>query len=303
MKLRHRFRKVAIEANKAGFCHGMTRHVAAYFQRHSDTLIVTFDNMKSRDGVGPAYPWGFKFVRDQGHSHLGLMMSRRNDWFRHADLNDFFDGLKADGFFAGYRNVVFYGSSMGGYGALNYAAAAPGCRIVAFTPQTSLDPSVVPFETRYRRGFERGSWTGGAYEDGVGGAQSAEQVVVFADPYHPLDGAHVARLPTHNLVWAKCPNMGHDVARMLKHMELLTECVLQAWTGDLTPDGYYQRMRSARGQTQALARAVLNKGIATGHAHLVQNALARLSQSRPEWKFPAIHSSAKAALGGSKAAP
>lgn len=274
----------------------MTRHVAAFFQRSSDTLIVTFDNMKSRDVKGPAFPWGYNFVQAQGHSHLGIMMSRRNDWYRHPDLNGFFDSLKQEGFFDRFRNVVFYGSSMGGYGALCYAAAAPGCRVVAFTPQTSLHPTVVPFETRYRRGFDRGVWSGGRYEDGVEGAQVAASVVAFADPFHPLDRAHIARLPKNNLIWARCPNMGHDAARMLKHMGVLTDVVLQAWTNTLTEQSFHKTVRGSRGISQGLARLVLNRGLETGHPQLVLGTLDTLSKTRPEWKFPAIQAKAKALL-------
>ena len=147
MPLPRKFRKAAIEATatSGGFFRDFDRHSAVHFQRGS-TLIVTFDNMKSRDMPVPRYPWAYQFVAKQGHSHLGIMMKRRNDWFRHRQLCDFFDELRDSGFFERFDNVVFYGSSMGGYGA----PTAPA-------PARAPGPSRFRRRPRCRRRWCRGS--------------------------------------------------------------------------------------------------------------------------------------------------
>ena len=245
--------------------------------------------MKSRDAPGLIFPWGYKFVADQGYSHLGIIMQRRCDWFRQPDLEDYFDHLREDGFFDQFERVIFYGASMGGYGALSYAAAVPGSDVVAFSPQTSLDQKVVPFETRYRDGFGRGKWRKSRYADAVKGAKASRRVTVFADPTHRLDAAHVARLPKKNLVFARCPSSGHNSARLMKFMGCLGDVVLQAFDGTLTEEDFYRTWRANR-STQALARIILLRGIRAGHLDLVFRTLERLETSRPDWNFRQIES-------------
>ena len=48
-----------------------------------------------------------------------------------------------------------------------FAAAAPGARVVAFCPQSTLCPDLVPWETRFANGRERGDWSDRRYADTV----------------------------------------------------------------------------------------------------------------------------------------
>ncbi len=293
--MRHRFKRASRLSRRAGgFTRVLERHTLIHFPR-SDTLVVTFDNMKSRDMPAPAYPWGYEFLAKQGYSHLGVMMSRRNDWWRRPDLDACFTELRDDGFFSGFKKVIFYGSSMGGYGALAFAPAAPGCRVVAFSPQTSLDPDIVPFENRYGPGYARGLWDKSGFHDGAEGAKAAGQVIVFADPWQREDAAHVARLQTDNLVWAKCPFFGHDVARLMMFANILTPAITEAFAGTLTEARFCALRREGRG-AQSLARSVLQKAIHRGHNKLALDSIEAMRSSRPEWKFPRLRWLAEAAL-------
>lgn len=180
-------------AGAGGFFRALPRHGVAFFRR-GPRLVVTFDNMKSRDVRGPRFPWGYQWLQRRGDSHMGVMMARRNDWFRHGALFDFFDEMAAAGFFGGFDEVVFYGSSMGGYGALAFAAAAPNARVVALVPQTRLD---LEWEPRFRRGFARGDWADRRYLDGA--AAGARASVVY-DPMARLDRQHGARVSGGGIV-------------------------------------------------------------------------------------------------------
>jgi len=291
-----RHREPARVAMESGFAHSMSRHTALFYRRSRKTLVVTFDNMKCRDRPGPAFPWGYDFLAKQNYSHLGIVMRRRNDWFRHGDLTRFFDKLKADGFFDGFENVVFYGSSMGGYGALAYASAAPNARVVVFSPQTSLDPEQAPFETRYRNSFARGDWSG-SYVDGAHEARTAREVTVFYDPYEPADREHVARLQNAgvNLNLMKIPFGGHDTMRRLIIRGLQSDICSAALEGRLSPDDFAIRLRKARG-VQAVSRTTLTRAIEKGHPQLVLATLLKLEKSRPGWKFPKIKRDAQDAI-------
>lgn len=293
-----RHRKPALVAMERGFVKAMSRHTALFYQRSNQTLVVTFDNMKSRETPSPAYPWGYDFLAKQDYSHLGIVMRRRNDWFRHKDLAKFFDTLRDDGFFRAFDNVVFYGSSMGGYGALAYVSASPGARVVAFSPQTSLDPAHVPFETRYRNGFARGDWSG-PYLDGAYEARTASSVTVFYDPYERIDRSHVLRLEaTTQLNRMKLPFAGHDTMRRLVMQEILPEICLLALGGKLKTKSFDDKLRTSRG-VQAVARKTLNRAIETGHPQLVMAALIQLEKTKPEWNFPKIKREAQEAINRS----
>lgn len=285
-RVKWRLKQAAEKAQEQGFAKALSRHVLLHYER-SSTLVVSFDNMKSRDAKGQIYPWAYGFVENLGHSHLGVIMQRRCDWFRQPDLEDYFDTLRAKGFFDQFERVIFYGASMGGYGALSYAAAVPGSDVVVFSPQTSLDPNVVPFETRYRDAYARGNWSNPQYGDAMESAKTARRVTVFADPTHRLDAAHVGRLDPANLVFARCPSAGHNPARLMKFMGCLGDVVQKAFDGTLTEQGFSEIWRAHRG-TQALARVILRRGIQSGHLDLVFRTLQSLEKSRPDWGFRQI---------------
>lgn len=293
-----RHRLPAKEARANGFATAMERHTALFFKRSARMLVVTFDNMKSRETPSPAYPWGFEFLRKHDYSHLGIVMRRRNDWFRHAELTAFFDQLRDERFFEGFDEVVFYGSSMGGYGALAYASATSGARVVAFSPQTSLDPAHVPFETRYRNGYARGLWSG-PYLDGAQEARAAGEVMVFYDPFQNLDRLHVERLQQNMPVTLmKMPFAGHNTMRLLARREIMGEVCHLALEGRLTPQHFTRKLRLSRG-VQGVARNSLDLALSKGHPRLVLAALERMKNTQPDWRFPKLKREAQAALDAS----
>lgn len=291
---RQKYKQVAKLAVEDGFSHRMERHHAVFLRRAPDRLVVTFDNLKSRDMPPPQYPWGFNFVKALGASHLGIMMANRNDWFRHDDVADLFDRLRDEGFFKQFRDVVFYGSSMGGYGALTYCSASPGACVVAMCPQSTLDMDLVPWETRFVRKRGRGDWKG-RYRDGAEGAKTAKKVFVFSDPGFELDQKHVDRLDPANLVHLKCRWSGHNVARMLMMTGMLGEAVVGAISGELTAKKYSEIQRRKR-MNISRVRAILENAVERGHYILARNAIDMLKIKQPEWRFPRLRGLIKTAL-------
>ena len=273
MNIKHAFKQCARALGNDDWCEQLDRHFVA-LKRRGPRLVVTFDNMTSRDAHGPRNPWGWNIVESLGHSHLGVCMSRRNDWFRHPDLFDLFDRLRDQGFFEQFEDVVFYGSSMGGYGALSFAQAAPGARVVAFVPQTTLCPDLAPFEQRFLNGRERGDYKDRRYVDGAVGAGTARSVAVFYDPYHAPDRAQVERLPADNLQLFRAPFFGHKVPRLLHMMGSIRELTVAALNDELTAEKWKAAM-AGRYQTPGYIRILLNAALEQGHHSLVSRALPR----------------------------
>jgi len=118
---------------------------AVHVDRGAERLVVSFDNLSSvRDPALDRGPWGYEFVRKAGWSQLGIL-AFRPDWFRDPALFAYLEGLRDSGFFARFRDVAFMGTSMGGYGACAFSSLAPGCTVIAFSPQSTLDERLVPW--------------------------------------------------------------------------------------------------------------------------------------------------------------
>ena len=230
-----------------------------------DTLVVTFDNldiaMEKRDD---RRPWGWSFIEQQGWSALGVMAGGWT-WFRDPFVSDTFDELRESGFFEKFLRVVFYGASMGGYGATAFSAACPGAHVVAISPQSTLDKTIVPWEARYKVAW--GQDFSGPYGDAALSSQSAASVNLLYDPYVKADAAHAARFEGQNVTRWRCPLLGHRLGSSLNQMGVLKDVVYQAVEGSLTPDAFRQLLR-ARREFPRYQRELANLALERNHEAL-----------------------------------
>lgn len=244
----------------------MTRHFATFYRR-SPKLVVTFDHMEERNVEGPRFPWGYELFEKRGVSHLGVMMRRRNDWFRHSDLFDYFDELTAQGFFGQFEDVLFYGSSMGGFGACAYAAAAPGARILALMPQSTLAVDLVPDEIRYRKGYARGDWDDPRYRDGAEGVALAAHAQLIYDPYFAPDRMHADRMQGDHVDHLKMFFAEHFATRKLQFSGMLTQILDGALAGrPMTQQAFYRAFRDARRKAPNHMRSLAQRAADRGSA-------------------------------------
>ncbi len=253
-------------AGEHGFFRAKIEHSLLFIPR-SDVLVVTFDNLdlaleKRRD----QRPWGFDFIAKQGWSMLGVMASGWT-WYRDDWLFDQFDQLAREGFFAGFRRVVFYGASMGGYGACTFARAVAGADVVAISPQTSLDKSLIPWETRYRKASAR-DFTD-RYGDGAEGIRTAGQVYVFYDPYQDADARHADRLQGKQVMKLRAPLLGHRLGSSLGQMGVLSPLILAALEGRLTETEFYRALR-CRHRFPRYQRELFQRALARGRPDLAR---------------------------------
>ena len=138
------------------FYRKLGNHAANYLKRDPNQLIITFDNLVEAGGRHYARDaWATKFIGDNGWSHLSIFAGGPT-WFRDQRLIDYLLNLKAERFFRQYANVALAGMSMGAFGALAFAHLAPGSTLIAFSPQTTLDQSIAPWDRvgRFRRAFK-----------------------------------------------------------------------------------------------------------------------------------------------------
>ena len=195
-------------------------HVDAYFVRRSPVLFVTFDNLASVGEYDPPQPWLQIRAAESGFSILGLI-AKRKDWYRNDDAPRLLTELRDAGLFDQFDHVVFTGTSMGAYAALTYSRLAPGATVLAFSPQTTLNRDVAPFETRFPYGYRKWDWDSPTYLDAADSVESAGEIWLFYDPFVAEDDAHAKRLQGRAVRHVKCGHFGHRLIRQLKSCGVL----------------------------------------------------------------------------------
>ncbi|MCB4456398.1 hypothetical protein [Leisingera sp. McT4-56] len=268
-------------AGEEGFFSELSEHSFLFVPR-GGTLVVTFDNLDiAMTKRAERRPWGYGFIEAQGWSMLGVMANGWT-WFRHQEVIRKFEELRDSGFFAQFSRVVFYGASMGGYAAAAFAAAAPGSTVFAISPQSTLDKSLVPWETRYRKVWERDF--SGPFGDAALASRGAGDVHIMYDPYAALDAAHAARFTGANVTLWRCPLLGHRLGSSLQQMGVLQEIACGAIAGDLTPHRFHQLLRKRRGFPR-FQRELANLALDRGHPGLAKQVCTYILRQRDDRFF------------------
>lgn len=143
-------------------------------------MIVTFRHrVPDADAFSDPKPRQ-RFV-DAGWTHLHIQ-SRFNDWFANADTVDLCAVLSD--FAPGFTHRAGIGFSMGGYGVLRFSGPLALDEVVAISPQVSIAPMVVPFDTRFRAEAE-------SFDPALGDLATHARLdlkgVVIFDPFRALD--------------------------------------------------------------------------------------------------------------------
>jgi hypothetical protein len=206
-----------------------------------EDLVLSFENADDSNPEPNRLPWGYNHLREQGVAVLGVK-TKRSDWYRGRELHDFFRSEDLHALVGSYRKVLFYGSSMGGFAALTFCT--PGALVLAHNPQTSLDPELTPWDSRYPEG-KRQDWSGD-FARAWDGARLASQVFATYDPFLEVDRRHVERLDPANLVPLKAPFLGHSLPSYLRRIGLLGDLVPLALSSGLTSEWWYGAIRKRR---------------------------------------------------------
>jgi hypothetical protein len=236
--------EIHMSGENEGFYTRLKNHSIVYIQRDSARLMVTFDNLSNVDDTSPdREPWAYKFVRDNNCSHLSVM-ARRKDWYRDPQLIRYLQRLSVDGFFAGFEKVTFAGTSMGGFAALAFSSLSPGATVISFSPQTTLEEALVPWETRFAMGRAR-DWSL-PHSDCSYEIDDVKKAFVLYDPFFEPDRRHIERLENPNVVFLKTWCSGHFSPVFLRRAGLLKPLMQHAFDETLTPQVFYDMFRARR---------------------------------------------------------
>ncbi len=266
---------------EGGFFIETEHHMLAYLPG-KERLAVTFDNLASDRDTENRMPFACQLVQRKGWAILGVMVKRK-DWFQCPYLKTALLDLQKAGLFSAYDDVSMYGASMGGFGAAAFAPLAPGCTVLAFAPQSSLHPKLVPFERRYRYGRGLGDWSG-PFMDAALGVQSAGHAYLIYDPLIEGDKLHVQRMVGAGVMPLPVPHFTHKIPPMLKRMGVLKEVAVLGMTGALDPLTFRQLMR-ARRETVPYLLSLLDAAQGRGHLALAGRAVKHALTLAPNWKL------------------
>ncbi len=235
-----RFQALEAAAQSTGGFHWESERNALAFIPGNHTLVVTFESERDVKSDGDRFPFEYETITGAlGFSVLGVMAKERN-WYRDGFVQDAFDQLSAQGFFQAFGDVLFLGASMGGYGALAHASVAPKARVLAFSPQATLDRAVMPQDDRW--GWTaRLDWTGryAAFDPKLTG-----DTYVIVDPAEPFDQAHAERLVGDTVWHLPARHMGHGMHKTLGQGGVMPELIAAAASGILTPTRFHQLKRA-----------------------------------------------------------
>ena len=148
-----------------------------------------------------------------------------------------------------FPRIIFFGGSMGGYGALHWSGAIDPHMVLAFSPQVSIAPGAAPLDDRWAVERDRISAEFGFKRDDLAAnvSRHSEILVVF-DPWDK-DGEHVEVLeavrPVGRLV---VPFSGHDPIVQLASAGLMSQLIQAAIQGGVDTAHWRRLVRERMGQ-------------------------------------------------------
>lgn len=178
---------------------------------HPNNQLIVRLQYRDLKRAGFGAPQTIETLYQLGHQILDIQTAE-NDWFINAETPALELALAQ---VAKTRpGAVIFGFSMGGYGAFRFARALRAAKVVAVSPQVSLDPAQVPFETRYTEEAKHFDPTLGDLRPF---SDAALPGVIFVDPFVRPDLRHAQLLeqlyPSVRIL--RMPGAGHPATRVL----------------------------------------------------------------------------------------
>ncbi len=215
-----------------------------FYLRSSETLVVTFDpRRKSYPPSDSREAWAAVFLARRGLSGLHVKPDQ-SCWYLDPGLEAFFRAAQAAGLFGSFATVMNYGGSMGGFGALAFAAITGAQRVMAMNPQANLGPAVRGWERRYKEA-EALDWARPIC-DLPRQVAGVETLAVVYDPYDTYDRPQADLIAADHMIRLHIPFVGHRMPAHLLYLRLLAPVFDQTLAGALDLPAFYRAARQRR---------------------------------------------------------
>lgn len=193
----------------------------------ADTILTSFTGIGH--GMGGIDIQRIEFAGTARRCGLIFVTDKNRSWGNNLDPDNLAELLRP---MLGEKSVVTIGNSMGGFLALVFASIIGARVAIAFAPQFSVDPAIVPDEPRwmeYRKNVKTFR-----YPSLAGQLDRAVRYYTINGDT-PLEKVHWTRFPTkENIHHFVVSGVGHDVALQLKKAGVLNRLIDDAIDERLT---------------------------------------------------------------------
>lgn len=223
-------------------------HIRAIFlPGDSNTLVLSFGDLITR-ASGLSINAEKSLIKYQ-YNVIGVMPKQKS-WFPQASMIELAQAISP--ILEGFKNIVGYGGSMGGYAAIKYSNLLNMNRVIAFVPQYSIDPEHVE-DRRYAEFFD--AIANKDMQIQPQDVDAARKYIIVYDPYFSIDREHYLKikelLPSLHTI--HLPFTGHEALSVLASSSLLHDFIEH----DFNEIYFYQQVRKVKKQSKFYFRNVL----------------------------------------------
>lgn len=223
-------------------------HIRAIFlPGDSNTLVLSFGDLITR-ASGLSINAEKSLIKYQ-YNIIGVMPKQKS-WFPQASMIELSKAISP--ILEGFKNIVGYGGSMGGYAAIKYSNLLNMNRVIAFVPQYSIDPEQVE-DRRYAEFFD--AVANKDMQIQSQDVDAAREYVIVYDPYFSTDREHYLKikelLPSLHTI--HLPFTGHEALSVLASSSLLHDFIEH----EFDEIYFYQQVRKVKKQSKFYFRNVL----------------------------------------------
>lgn len=178
----------------------------------STTVVVTFDSFsdgenQTRKGFGEAY---FEKIGITAYHFI----HKQNLWYSFPEMVEALELVR--GQIPAEHPIITYGASMGGYAAFRSSGLLQARKVIAFSPQYSIDPVLAPWETRWIKATQNCTHIMDSLP-----INPLCEIYLFYDP-ETKDARHAELIgqhgPSHHI---QVPYSGHSSIAMLQQIGML----------------------------------------------------------------------------------
>ena len=190
----------------------------------SEYIFVTFASWSVNDPVF----FGKSFFEKGNVEAFVIAQTKVNHWYHTEEISKVAKIVKSKAEESN-KDIILYGSSMGGYAAIHYRNMFNAAVCIAIAPQIFINKNISYYENRWSK--DLALLQDKMYFDEVNNllVQNGKAFILY-DPLHSLDNQHIEsyrELIDKEADFIKVPYSSHDLARFLHNAGMLKEIIYQ----------------------------------------------------------------------------
>jgi len=214
----------------------------------SDTILLSFTGIGHGMGAIDVQKPEF-FGTGRSFDNVIFVTDKTRSWGNQLDFGFITNSILP---YVGGRKVYSIGNSMGGFNAILFTSYIPTSTCIAFAPQYSVAPSIVPWETRWKK------YTSNIQQYQIASVENSfnttTKYFIFSGRLG-LDYNHARLFPVkENIYHYSFHNIAHNVSVVLKEHDVLDKAVQSCLngSGELPIDLGYDRLSPSFSQNKLL---------------------------------------------------